>query len=108
MADVGDNGADATVEATDQSGMVVVRITGELDMSSAPGIRAAMERVLASEPTRIVLDLSGLEFVDSSGLAVLLQAAERAPDIALRNPTRIVRRVIEATGLEATLPVEEA
>jgi anti-sigma B factor antagonist len=87
---------------------VVVRITGELDMSSAPGIRAAMERVLVSEPTRIVLDLSGLEFVDSSGLAVLLQAAERAPDIVLRNPTGIVRRVIEATGLEATLPVEDA
>lgn len=101
------DGAAAVVEAADASGTVVVRITGELDMSSAPAIRTAIEPVLASGPARIVLDLGGLEFVDSSGLAVLLQAAEHANDIVLRNPTGIVLRVVEATGLSDTLPIED-
>lgn len=109
MADLTDEpGATASVESGDDAGTVVVRITGELDMSSAAAVRDVIDPVLAAGPTRLVFDVAALEFLDSSGLAVLLQAAERAGDIVLRNPTGIVRRVVEATGLESTLPVEDA
>ncbi|HEX5615619.1 MAG TPA: STAS domain-containing protein [Acidimicrobiia bacterium] len=105
MAEVNE-GAHTVVEHDDGSGTVVVRISGELDMSSAPAVRRTLAPVLDARPARVIFDLGALEFIDSSGLAVLLQAAEQVDDIVLRNPTGIVQRVVEATGLEATLPVE--
>jgi anti-anti-sigma factor len=53
-----------------------------------------------------VFDLSGLRFIDSAGIAVLLEAAERVGSISVRDPAPPVRRVIEVTGLTEVLPLE--
>jgi anti-sigma B factor antagonist len=100
-------GADASVEQwREESGALVVRVTGEVDMSNAGDIREVVDQVTATGVDRLIFDLGGLEFIDSSGLAVLLAAAQRVPSVQLRNPSPIVRRVVEVTGLSETLPTE--
>jgi anti-sigma B factor antagonist len=100
-------GAEASVEQwREDSGALVVRVTGEVDMSNAGKVRAVVDGVTGTGVDRLIFDLGGLEFIDSSGLAVLLAAAQKVPSVQLRNPSPIVRRVVEVTGLSETLPTE--
>jgi anti-anti-sigma factor len=100
-------GAEASVDQwREESGALVVRVTGEVDMSNAGKVRDVVDRVTGTGVDRLIFDLGGLEFIDSSGLAVLLAAAQKVPSVQLRNPSPIVRRVVEVTGLSETLPTE--
>ena len=90
---------------TDESGRAVLGVFGDVDLSSVGALRAAIDRALAAQPTGLVFDLAGLTFMDSSGIALLLAAAERVDTIELRQPTTMVRRVIELSGLTSTLPM---
>ena len=56
----------------------VIRLEGELDLDSARSFEAELRRAEGSPVTTIVVDLSGLEFIDSSGISVLVYAAERS------------------------------
>jgi anti-sigma B factor antagonist len=87
-------------------GAIVVRITGEVDMSNADVLRETIDPIAASDVGRLIFDLGGLEFIDSSGLTVLLAAAQKVPHVQLRDPSPIVRRIIEVTGLAEVLPTE--
>jgi anti-anti-sigma factor len=87
----------------------VIRLRGELDIESAPDL----ERVLLrSRPAgqRVVLDLTELKFMDSTGLRVLLRARAAADEgrweINLRNVPPTIRRLFDMTGVQAALPVE--
>jgi anti-anti-sigma factor len=100
-------GAEVTVEHwREGAGTVVVRITGEVDMSNAASVQETVDQVVGSGVEGLIFDLGGLEFIDSSGLAVLLAAAQKVPSVRLRNPSSIVLRVVEVTGLSETLPTE--
>jgi anti-sigma B factor antagonist len=89
------------IDTTTDEDAVVLALRGELDLTSAPQfeqeVRAAAER----HPRRMVIDLSGLEFMDSTGLRALLMARERAQEnahqLALRRGPRQVQRVLELT-----------
>lgn len=100
-------GAEVSVEHwREDAGTVVVRITGEVDMSNAASVQETVDQVVGSGVERLIFDLGGLEFIDSSGLAVLLAAAQKVPSVRLRNPSSIGLRVVEVTGLSETLPTE--
>ncbi len=89
------------------SGAVVVRIIGEVDMSSAlTSCLQTIDPIMASDVDHLIFDLGELQFIDSSGLTVLLAAAQKLPQVQLRNPSPIVRRIIEVTGLGEVLPTE--
>jgi anti-sigma B factor antagonist len=91
---------DLAVEVVDDpDGDVVVSVTGEIDLSNAEAFRLRLGEVLGRHPPMITLDLSGLEFLDSSGIAVMVGAAREAEGIRVRNASPIVRRVFEVTGL---------
>jgi anti-sigma B factor antagonist len=107
MAQLGCNGgAEAAVDISDENGVPVVAIVGELDISNVDALRTYLEPVVEREPRRLVFDLSEVEFMDSSAIALLLQAADRVAEIVVRDPTRIVRRLIATTGLSDVLPIE--
>jgi anti-sigma B factor antagonist len=93
----------ATVEEVPaQQGTVAFRVTGELDLLTVGVLRAAVDNALARSPGRLVFDVEGLRFLDSSCLAVLLGAARQVPVVQLRNPSDIVRRVVTMSGLGST------
>jgi anti-anti-sigma factor len=90
----------------DASGTPTVAIRGELDISTVDSIRVDLEAFLTDRTDRIVFDLAELGFMDSSGIALLIQVANRVGTIEVRNVTPIVRRVIEVTGLGPTFGMD--
>lgn len=98
------------IEVRDEDG-VVIHLEGELDVLTAPDLRATLLEVAARCEPSVVLDLSNLTFIDSTGLGVLVGAHERLRldegHLRLRNPTRPVARVLELTGAGRILVVED-
>ena len=106
MGTVGDKRA-ATVEVhRDFSGVLTMSIAGELDLASVESVHETIDDALTGGPERVVFDLEGLTFMDSSGIAMMLQVSKRVGNVEVRNVTPIVRRVIEATGLIEVLGLE--
>jgi anti-anti-sigma factor len=96
-----------------EKGIAHVAVSGELDLSNA----AELEKVLLETEQvqgveRIWLDIGELEFIDSSGIAILLEAINRSSSDSNRlrltgSPSPEVRRIIEITGIADRLPVDE-
>jgi anti-sigma B factor antagonist len=89
----------------DPSGTQIVTLRGELDSSNAISLETAVASITAQRPQRLIFDLTGLSFMDSAGIAVLINTATKT-SVSLRNPSPIVRRVLGATGLDDVLPIE--
>jgi stage II sporulation protein AA (anti-sigma F factor antagonist) len=104
-----DDAAFTLAEDVGGDGERVIRLRGELDIESAPDLERA---VLRSRPAgqRVVLDLTDLKFMDSTGLRVLLRARAAADEgrweINLRNVPPTIRRLFDMTGVHAALPAE--
>lgn len=99
---------DLTVEIAPTATIVLV---GELDPATAPQLDDALDQVLGDEQvTRLVLDLTGLTFLDSSGLRVFVTAREalgaRGGDLVLRGPSANTQRLLAITGLGEIIAVE--
>jgi anti-sigma B factor antagonist len=65
------------IEATDVDEVTVVAVSGEVDASSSPDLRARLDELTAQGRERLVVDLGGVGFLDSSGLATLVHAFKR-------------------------------
>ena len=78
-------------------------VVGEVDTFTAPVLRASLDTQLEQQPTALVIDLCGVQFLGSAGLAVLVetQKSARSRDVGLRlvANTRAVTRPLEVTGL---------
>jgi anti-anti-sigma factor len=98
--------APLVVDVLRRPGGAIMRLRGELDLSNVSTVRDAVTALLATAPEHLTFDLAALRFMDSSGLAVLLQAAQKVPSVTLRNPSDIIKRVLETTGLSEVLPIE--
>ena len=94
----------------DDGRCLTLRLMGELDHAAAqtvmPGIEDAVEEYL---PRRCVLDLSGVSFMDSSGIAVILKPdrllRQTGGALALSGVPEQVRRVLDVAGLTKIVPV---
>lgn len=93
--------------STDDQGDTVLKLSGELDMSSAGALRESIEALIADGCRKVVFDLDELSFMDSSGIAVLVFAANNIGDVRLINASSIIRRIIDATGLSAVLKLDQ-
>ncbi len=92
-------------------GCLTVRLRGELDHSAAAeAMRAIEEAAEEYLPRQCVLDLSGLSFMDSSGIAVILKAdrllRQSGASLSLSQPPEQVRRVLEIAGLSQMVPIQ--
>lgn len=89
----------------------VLTATGEIHVSTAPELAERLNGAIADGRSRIVLDFTGVEFIDSTGLSVLLNALRRlsrvdgALSLVCTNPT--VLRLFEITRLDATFDIVE-
>jgi anti-anti-sigma factor len=88
-----------------------VALRGELDLSGVDRAREAIEQAETGECPLLVLDLSELDFIDSTGLEVLLRAAQRAHEsgrrLIVQRPSRYVRRLLEMTAIDQSLDIVE-
>ncbi|MFB7353112.1 STAS domain-containing protein [Streptomyces gardneri] len=98
---------DVDVEIRDDR-TAVLTVEGELDMETAGRLEDLLTEQFGQGRRRLVLDLSALGFMDSSGLNILIRAVNRARetggDLYLAAPTPAVRRILEITGVTTTMP----
>src|SRR5581483_7998145 len=95
MAELGAEHARLAFEVgEDGDGSPLVTLSGELDISNAGRVEAAVIPVIARSPKRLVVDVSGLEFADSSAIALLVRWANVVPQVELREPPDLLSRVI--------------
>jgi anti-sigma B factor antagonist len=87
----------------------VIRVAGEIHATTAPEFSERLNSVIADGKTAVVLDLTGVEFIDSTGLSVLLNGLRRVTRargsmvVACANPT--VLRLFEITKLDSTFEI---
>ena len=86
-----------------------LRLCGELDMSSLPHALRGLEEILQREPDKLILDLAGLSFADSYGLALIVRAYKglRGRPVIICSPSRQVRRVLQITGIDQVCAIED-
>jgi anti-sigma B factor antagonist len=91
---------------------VVLEVTGEIDVSTAPLLEAGLRRAVTGNgavPPSVCVDLSRVTFIDSTGLAALVLGRQLASDgggtVIVTHPSHIVRRVLTLAGLDAVFGV---
>jgi anti-sigma B factor antagonist len=86
-------------------------IAGEIDLYTAPRLQAEFSRLLENGPDRIVIDMSGVEFCDSTGMNVLLSALKRMRErggvLEVAAPRPAVRKILQVTGLDSVFVVHD-
>ena len=101
----------ASFGVEDHSGCVVVTAAGEVDVRTSPGLRDALQ-VAAKFAHRIIVDLTQVTLLDSTGLAVLVGARAHVRDregvIALAGLPSVVSAVLEVTKLNEVFPVYDS
>jgi anti-sigma B factor antagonist len=88
----------------------IVRLAGELDLYNAPAVREALLRASVDDPRRVIVDLSQVEFIDSTALGVLIEARTKVPDrkgFLLAGPGLETRRALEISGLDRHFAVHD-
>lgn len=92
-------------------GMAKVAVAGEIDQATAPRLKAELLKAIARMSPHLVIELSGVTFIDSAGLTVILAARQRARaqggDTYLLGPTKQVRKVLAITSLDRLLEIHE-
>jgi anti-anti-sigma factor len=104
---------DLSVSTEQQNATAIVTLTGELDLSSQDLVDRTLDQAVGASGVRqVVVDLSGLRFIDSSGIAVLLKGRRRADEaeVGYRVDAAegIVRQVLSLTGVLEHLSGESA
>ena len=92
------------------NGQAVVRVHGEVDVYTAPQLWETLDAAIAGTPHELVIDLSDVTFLDSSGLAVLVRAHKRLRPIAgtvvIRGAAEQVYMTLDVTKLTSVLSVD--
>ncbi len=89
---------------------VLVRLVGELDLHNAEEVRDALKGAVDAGPGKIVVDMSEVDFLDSTALGVLIEARSRLgrDALVLAAPQLETRRTLEVSGLDRHLTVADS
>ena len=105
-------GQDGQFRIDDASASGVVVVTGEIDLHTAPRLRETLLGHLTNDDRHLTVDLSGVTFIDSTGLSVLIAGLRRARslggDLRLRAPSRQTYKVLELTKLTEVFAIDHA
>ena len=102
----------ATPQADESRAIETILCKGRLDAAAAPGVREEIDGFLKRGRNRLIFDMHEVSFVDSSGLAVFVNALKGARaaggDIAILSPTKPVRSILELTRLHRILAIVDS
>jgi anti-sigma B factor antagonist len=94
---------DLGLDVTERDGYSVLAVSGEVDVATVPRLREQLHGLVAQGSTQIVVDLDGVDFLDSTGLGVLVGALKRVRsndgELSLVCNQPRIRKVFEVTGL---------
>ena len=97
------------VQVSERDACAVLTVTGELDVATAPQLRQEAVRLTTSGQAHLVIDLSGVDFLDSTGLGVIVGVLKRARthggELAVCGAENHVRKVFEITRISDVLPM---
>ena len=104
---------DVRRQPADDTGTAVIRVVGDVDLATSPMLMQTINDALDDDARHVHVDLSAVDFLDSTGLRVLVdghrRAAQRDGRLYVTGATEIVARVLAITGLtEALSPPESA
>jgi anti-anti-sigma factor len=88
--------------------VITVSFAGELDMATITTARGVLEAAVRTDRPLLVIDLHALEFLDSTGIALLVALSEARDPETLRlvpSPAPAVTRILDATGVGSTIPM---
>jgi anti-anti-sigma factor len=97
-----------------EDGIRVIEVRGELDLSTASELEGPLEEAISPGDASVLIDLSECEFIDSTGIALIVRAWQRLDRTAngdgggrvvICSCNDQVRRVLEITGLELSIPI---
>jgi anti-sigma B factor antagonist len=94
-----------------QGGAYVVKLGGELDLYNAPQVRQALSEACVDSAERVVVDLSEVEFIDSTALGVLIEARTRLENrraFLLAAPGLETKRALQISGLDRHFTVHDS
>jgi anti-sigma B factor antagonist len=101
---------DLSVNTRNAEGVVVVEVAGEVDVYTAPTLRQHLRDATGGTAPRVVVDLSEVNFLDSTGLGVLVGAMGRVREadgsMRLVVSSDHILKVLRITGLDALIPVD--
>lgn len=101
-----------SVEVRAEGSWSVVDVHGEIDLSTAPKLRARIVELVAEGRNRIVANLEGVEFMDSTGLGVLMGALRRVREqdgeLVLVCTNRPVLRILDLTSLDKVFHIYDS
>jgi anti-sigma B factor antagonist len=97
------------------NGIRAFTVRGELDMNTAPELESSLETALSEPGALIMLDLSACEFIDSTGIALIVRAWQRLDREGGKGTGRLVlccinhqvRRLLKITGVESSISMHE-
>lgn len=96
-------------DVSEISGWTVVNVYGELDVATSPDLRELLIRLVGDGANRLVLDLEGVDFLDSTGLGTIIGALKRSRthggDLRLVCTQARISRLFEITGLDKAVPL---
>jgi anti-sigma B factor antagonist len=96
-------------EVSEIAGWTVVNVWGELDVATSPTLRETLIRLVSQGSNKLVLDLEGVDFLDSTGLGTIISALKRARthggDLRLVSTQARITRLFEITGLDKAVPL---
>ena len=101
---------DMSVDMLDER--IVVHVAGEVDLANAPELDGQLATVMSQSPNQLVVDLTDVTFMDSTGLGVLVRALKRSRELEIRLDLIVtnerVLKVIGITGLDTVLPIHSS
>ena len=108
----GQKGPNMEIDHKVENGIINIAIKGRLDAATSPTAEETIQQAIAGDENRLLFDLSGLEYLSSGGLRVILGAAKemrrREGKIALCSLNSYVNEIFEISGFSAMIPIKDS
>lgn len=101
---------DLDLSSSDDGGRALLTLVGAVDVESRGKLQSACQKLLSEGPVGLVLDMSGVTFMDSTGIGALVEVSHSAQDLGItltiRRPSARVTRILQVTSLSDVWDIE--